>query len=63
MGIKRISVKEAADIMGVSQQFVRLGMQRKELPIGAAVKMSSKWTYYISPERLRAYMTGTSQAN
>lgn len=63
MGIKRISVKEAADIMGVSQQFVRLGMQCKELPIGTAVKMSSKWTYYISPERLRAYMTGTSQAN
>ena len=59
----RISVKQAADIMGVSQQFVRLGMQLKELPIGVAVKRSSKWTYYISPERLKAYMSGTSQVN
>lgn len=45
----RIRVDEAARLMGVSAQFVRIGMQRGTLPIGQAVKMSSHWTYYISP--------------
>lgn len=52
----RITVKEAADILNVSQQFVRHGLQDGTLPIGAAVKMSSKWTYYISSEKLEQYL-------
>jgi hypothetical protein len=52
---KRIKVKDAAEILGVSQQFIRLGIQRGELPIGTAVKMSSKWTYHISPKLLEEY--------
>lgn len=51
----RITVAEAARIMGVSQQFVRVGMQRGTLPIGTAVKMSSVWTYYISPKLFEAF--------
>lgn len=47
---KNISVREAAEIMGKSQQFVRIGLQRGLLPFGIAIKMSSKWTYYISPK-------------
>ena len=53
---ERIKVKEAAEILGVSEQFVRIGMQRGLLPIGTAVKMSSKWTYHISPAMLRQYV-------
>lgn len=52
----RISVKDAADKMNVSPQFVRIGLQRKLLPIGVAVKMSSKWTYHISPKLLDEYL-------
>lgn len=51
-----ISVKEAAEIMGKCQQFVRLGLQRGILPIGSAIKMSSKWTYYISPKLFYEYV-------
>lgn len=51
-----ISVKEAAEILGVSQQFVRVGLQREKLPIGTAVKMSSRWTYHISPKLLKEYV-------
>lgn len=50
-----MKIKDAALILGVSEQFVRLGMQRGELPIGSAVKMSSKWTYHISPHLLEQY--------
>lgn len=51
----RITVKDAARMMGVSPQFIRIGMQRGLLPIGTAVKMSSVWTYYISEEKLKEY--------
>lgn len=51
-----VSVKEAAEILGVSQQFVRIGLQRQLLPIGTAVKMSTRWTYHISPKLLQEYI-------
>lgn len=41
----------------VSEQFVRIGLQRGLLPFGFAVKMSSKYTYYINKEQLEAYLT------
>lgn len=52
----RMTVKQAAELMGVSEQFVRLALQRKELPFGAAVQMSSKWAYYISPKLFYEYV-------
>jgi len=51
-----MTVKEAAAIIEKSQQFVRVGLQMGVLPFGNAVKMSTKWTYYISPTRLYAYV-------
>lgn len=50
-----ISVREAAKILGKSEQFVRIGLRRGLLPIGTAVKMSSIWTYHISPKLLEEY--------
>ncbi|MBN2796211.1 MAG: hypothetical protein JXR88_12445 [Clostridia bacterium] len=59
---KSISVKEAAEAMGKCEQFVRIGLQRGLLPIGSAVKMSSKWTYYISPQLFKEF-TGVTFEN
>jgi hypothetical protein len=53
---KSLSIEEAASIMGKSKQFVRIGLQRGSLPFGTAVKMSSKWTYYISPAKFNDYV-------
>lgn len=53
---KNISIKEAAEILGKSQQYVRVGLQLQRLPIGTAVKMSSRWTYHISPKLLKEYV-------
>lgn len=55
MLIGKITVVEAAKILHVSDQFVRIGLQRNVLPIGTALKMSSKWTYQISPAQLATY--------
>lgn len=55
MSTGKITVVEAAKILHVSDQFVRIGMQRNVLPIGTALKMSSKWTYQISEKLLEQY--------
>ena len=54
--IGNIKVKYAAQLMGKSEQFVRIGLQRNLLPFGTAIKMSSMWTYHISPKKFYEYM-------
>ena len=53
---QRITVAQAADLLNVSQQFIRVGLQNGTLPIGSAVKMSSRWTYHISEYLLEQYI-------
>lgn len=50
--MRKITPDQAAYVMGCSAQFIRIGLQRGLLDIGDAVKMSTKWTYNISPARL-----------
>ena len=52
--LTRVTPDQAASIMGCSSQFIRIGLQRGLLDIGDAVKMSTKWTYNISPAKLAA---------
>lgn len=56
MKADKILPTEAAAIIGASPQFVRIGMQTGQLPIGCAVKMSTIWTYNISRDRLAEYV-------
>ena len=52
-----VSVSEAARLMGVSQQFVRVGLQRGILPFGCAIQISNKkYTYFISRTKLMEYV-------
>lgn len=51
MMTNRLSVSKVAELMNVSEQFVRIGLQKGVLPFGYAVKMSSQWTYFISPQK------------
>lgn len=58
---KKLSVKEAATLMGKSVQFVRIGLQRGAFNFGSAVKLSSRWSYHISPELFYEYLNGKSE--
>lgn len=52
-----IKVPTAAKIMGKSEQFVRIGSQRKLLPFGTAVKVSeSRYSYHIIAAQFCDYM-------
>jgi hypothetical protein len=51
MKMNRMTVEQCADMMQVSPQFVRIGLQKGVLPFGYAVKMSGRWTYFISRQK------------
>lgn len=57
----KMSVKEAASLMGKSIQFVRIGLQDGRFPFGSAVKLSSRWSYHISPELFYEYINGSKE--
>lgn len=51
-----MKIAEAAELLGKSKQFLRIGLQRGIFPFGYAVKMSSKYTYHISRKKLYEYI-------
>lgn len=52
-----ITVRAAAELMGKSPMFVRIGLQRKLLDIGVAYKVTGKrWSYSISPGKLAGWL-------
>ena len=56
--LKNVPVSEAAKILGISPQSVRVALQTGVAPFGFAVKNSSVFTYHISPKKLAEYIGG-----
>ncbi len=52
----RLTVSEAARVMDVDPQFLRIALQQERLPFGTAVKMKKRWAYYINARRFFAYL-------
>lgn len=52
----KITVQQAAKMIGASPEYVRYALRDGRLPIGSAVKMSTRWTYNISEGLLNAYL-------
>ena len=46
-----MSVNEAAKRMGVSEQTVRVRLQKNVFPFGVAIKTSTKYTYIINRQK------------
>jgi len=55
-GLKNISVERCASILGKSEQFVRVALQTGTAPFGFAVCNKSKYSYHISPKKLKEYV-------
>jgi len=60
--MSKVTIKAAADYLGISSMMLTLGMRNNLLPIGFAVKNEDiyreSWSYVIIPERLIAYNHG-----
>lgn len=52
-----ITIKQAAEIMDVTPQFLRVALQQGRFPFGAGVEMGN-WVYYVNTTRFIKYMTG-----
>lgn len=53
----KIKIAQAAKIMGVSQQFIRVAIQQGVLPFGYAVKIGgNRYTYYINPSQFEEFI-------
>jgi len=59
---ERISVREAAEILGVGQQRIRMHLQRKKgtfSKVGYAEKESEKnWSYYVYRDKVQSLISG-----
>ena len=52
----KMSVREVAERMDASQQFIRIGLQQGKFPWGYAVRMSkNRFTYYINKEKFMSH--------
>ena len=47
----RLATDRCAKLMHVSPQFIRIGLQQGKFPWGFAIKMSGRWTYWISRQK------------
>jgi len=60
--IPKVTIKIAADYLGISPNMLTIGMRNNLLPIGFAIcneeNYRSSWSYSIIPERLIAYNHG-----
>lgn len=53
----KISIKDAAALLGMAQQTLRIGLQRGLFPFGVAIPTSkNRYTYNITKERLDKYI-------
>jgi hypothetical protein len=50
-----ITINDAAEIMEVTPQFLRIALQQGKFPFGVGVEMS-QWAYYINSDRFIYYM-------
>ena len=52
-----LSVNRAAQLMGVTEQYIRVGLQLGQLPFGVALQVGGKkqFTYYISPAKFTEF--------
>lgn len=51
-------VKEVAELLGVTEQTVRVGLQQGVFPFGAAFKTAENrkhYTYVLYPEKVKEY--------
>ena len=56
-------VSEAAKLLGMNTQTLRLALQQGLFPFGVAIKTSeNRYTYYINETRLQCYLEGRDHA-
>ena len=55
--MSRVTIKEAAELLDIPAQCLRIGLRQGKFPFGTAVQSSDRrYTYYIHRGRLYEYL-------
>ena len=52
----KLTISNVAKQLNISQQSLRLGLQRGDLPFGHAIKTSGKYTYVLYEKKLKEFI-------
>ena len=53
----KLTIRDAARMMGVTPRYLQMGLQQNRFPFGTAVKFN-RWSYYINAQRFVLWMEG-----
>lgn len=53
--MNKLTVKQAADILNMDVQSLRVGIQQGAFPFGTAYKVGKRFTYFINPKKFEEY--------
>ena len=56
MNRDKMTPEKAAELLGITPQMIRLGLQQGVFPFGVAIRHKRKYSYDIRPDALRRYM-------
>lgn len=57
--MSRVTIQEAARLLDIPEQCLRVGLQQGKFSFGHAIKSSPhRYTYYINRKRLDVYLGG-----
>ena len=57
----RVTIQEAAKLLNMTEQCLRVGLQQDKFEFGTAIKMSNRYTYYINRTKLDKYLGGNDE--
>lgn len=55
---KRLTVKQASEILDINQEALRTAMKEGVLPIGSVVKNKKEYSFLIYEEKIHQYLYG-----
>lgn len=58
-----VPIWKAAMLLHKSEEFIRISLQMGTAPFGFASKKKSKWSYHISPKKLKEYIGEYEEGN
>lgn len=58
-----VPIWKAAMLLNKSEEFIRIALQMGTAPFGFASKKKTKWSYHISPKKLKEYIGEYEERN
>lgn len=64
--VERLTVKQTAEMLGVAEMTIRIGLQQGAFPFGVAIKRkdsNKRYGYYIYADKVREFLGAKNDTN